>query len=226
MAEARHDKRYPGEDSEYRDARNRLLAAEIELDEKVQQVAALRRELPKGGPVASDYEFTEWRDGKAQKVRLSELFPDGKDTLMLYSFMYSSQMDAACPACTSIADGFSGVAQHVGDRMGLVLVAKSPAERFAKLATSRGWGDLRIVSSTDTTYNSDYFAETPDGTQMPAANVFVRDQDGIRHFWGSEMLYVKKPGHPRHVDQIWPLWNMLDLTPEGRGTDWFPQLSY
>jgi len=31
---------------------------------------------------------------------------------------------------------------------------------------------------------------------------------------------------PRHVDPIWPLWNLFDFTPEGRGTNWYPKLSY
>jgi len=30
----------------------------------------------------------------------------------------------------------------------------------------------------------------------------------------------------RHVDFMWPLWNILDRTPEGRGSDWGPRLEY
>jgi predicted dithiol-disulfide oxidoreductase (DUF899 family) len=59
-------------------------------------------------------------------------------------------------------------------------------------------------------------------------NVFHRDADTIRHFWGSEIFYAPfDPGQgPCHVGTIEPLWNLFDLTPEGRGTDWDEQLSY
>ena len=221
-----HDKRYPGEDGAYRRARDRLLQAEIELDAKVQEVASLRRELPVGGMVVNDYVFEKLVGDDVREVRLSELFPPGKSTLMLYSFMYSDAMEAACPACTSLIDGLSGIQGHLADRMGFAVVAKSPIGRLAGLAEERGWGDVLLLSSAGNTYNRDYYAETPEGNQIPAANVFVRRDDGIHHFWGAEMLYVNKPGHPRHVDQFWPVWQLMDLTPEGRGTDWFPKLQY
>ncbi len=59
-------------------------------------------------------------------------------------------------------------------------------------------------------------------------NVFQRDGDTIRHFWGSELLYAPiDPGQdPRHVGTIEPLWNLLDLTPGGRTAIWEEQLSY
>jgi len=220
-----HEKSYPGETADYRRARDRLLAAEIDLDEKVQDVARLRRELPMGGVLAKDYVFEESIDGRVSKVRLSALFPDGKSTLLLYSFMYSEDMAEACPACSSIIDGFSNIVQHVNDRMGLIVVGKSPAARLEAYGSSKGWGRVRMVSSRGNSYNQDYMAETADGSQVPVANVFVKSDDGIRHFWGSELFYVKRPGHPHHVDQIWPIWHLFDLTPEGR-QDWFPKLAY
>jgi predicted dithiol-disulfide oxidoreductase (DUF899 family) len=62
---------------------------------------------------------------------------------------------------------------------------------------------------------------------MTMLNVFVKDKT-VRHFWGSELLYAnREPGQdPRHVDLIWPLWNVLDLTPQGRGTNFYPKLTY
>lgn len=225
MSEQLHDKSYPGETSRYRTARNRLLAAELELDEKVQDVARLRRALPQGGLLARDYVFEECVDGRVSQVPLSALFPKGKSTLLLYSYMYSDDMENACPACASIADGFSNITRHIDDRMGLVLVGKSPAVRLAAHASSNRWDSLRVVSSHGNTYNQDYLAEISDGSQIPMANVFVKSAQGIRHFWGSELFYVKRDCHPHHVDQIWPIWHLLDLTPEGR-QDWFPKLAY
>ena len=63
--------------------------------------------------------------------------------------------------------------------------------------------------------------------RMAPAQPSGRDGDGIHHFWGSEVLYVPpEPGQEyRHNDALDPLWNMLDLTPEGRG-DFHPKLNY
>ena len=59
-------------------------------------------------------------------------------------------------------------------------------------------------------------------------NVFHRDGEEIRHFWGSELFYAPTDAgqDPRHVGTLEPLWNLFDLTPEGRPTDWDEQLSY
>jgi predicted dithiol-disulfide oxidoreductase (DUF899 family) len=85
-----------------------------------------------------------------------------------------------------------------------------------------------LLSSGGTTYNRDYLAETPEGHQRPMLNVFHRDGDAIRHFWGSELFYAPTDAgqDPRHVGTIEPLFNMLDLIPEGRRPDWDEQLRY
>jgi predicted dithiol-disulfide oxidoreductase (DUF899 family) len=215
---------FPGESNEYREARNSLLDAEIELRRSIERVAAARRGLPPGGEVPEDYVF-EATDGA---VRLSELFEPGKDTLAIYSFMYGPDVERPCPSCTSIVDALDGEAMHIGQRINLAVVAKSPLPRILAFAAERGWRRLRLLSSARSTYNRDYFGETPDGDQMPMLNVFARHGDTIRHFWGSELMNAPPdPGqNERHVDSIWPLWNLLDLTPEGRGEDWQPSLSY
>jgi predicted dithiol-disulfide oxidoreductase (DUF899 family) len=84
------------------------------------------------------------------------------------------------------------------------------------------------LSSAGNDYNRDYLGETAEGWQMPMLNVFRRERGMIYHFWGSELLYAPTdPGQdPRHVGTIEPLWNLFDLTPEGRGTGWDEQLSY
>ncbi len=223
MTEKRHEMRYPGESDEYRAKRNELLEAEIALRQQVEDLAKLRRELPDGGALAEDYVFEGVDDGK--KTKLSELFSDGKDSLIVYSFMYGPDMKAACPACTSFLDGADAYSRHVTQRTNLVVAAKSPPERIRRWKTERGWNRLRMLSSAGNTYNSDYFAETPDGEQIPACNVFRRTSKGIVHFWGAELLYAKLDGHPRHVDSLWPVWSYFDILPEGRG-DFFPKLSY
>ncbi len=214
---------YPNEGKAYRAARNRLLAAEKTLRKKVEAVAALRRKLPAGGAVPQDYVF----ESEAGKARLSELFTRG-DTLLAYSFMYGPKAEKPCPMCSSMLDALNGNAPHIGERTNLVVIAKSPIARIAEFARSRGWTRLRLLSSAGNTYNRDYHGEAPDGSQWPMMNVFVRKKGAIRHFWGSELLEAKaEPGqNARHVDMLWPLWSALDLTPEGRGKDWYPKLDY
>ena len=214
--------KFPNESRTYRHAREELLEAEIRLRRHIEQVAALRRALPPGG-VAQDYVF----DAEEGKLRLSELFKRG-ESLVAYSFMYGPDMERPCPMCTSILDGLEGNAQHIAQRTNLVVIAKSPIERILAFARSRGWSRLRLLSSQGNNYNRDYHAETADGAQMPMLNVFRRDGGTIRHFYGTELLYAKvEPGqNARHVDLIWPLWNVLDFTPEGRGSDWYPKLDY
>ncbi len=216
---------FPNESPAYRQARDALLEAEVALRAQIEQVAEQRRALPPGGVVKEDYEFTELRDeGRIRPVRLSELF-GAHDSLFLYSFMYGPDAEQPCPMCSSLLDALNGNAPHILLRTGFAVVARSPIERVAEFATQRGWRNLRIVSSHANSYNSDYFAEDADGDQMPMANVFVRGNDGIHHFWGTELFYADVPGHPRHVDLMWPLWNLFDTTPQGRGEDWFPPLN-
>jgi predicted dithiol-disulfide oxidoreductase (DUF899 family) len=237
--------RFPGESSEYRRERNRLLEAEIELRRATENVAAQRRALPLGGIVPDDYRFEAAADGS--EVRFSELFSPGKNALAIYSFMFPRWsgdtrpgpatgetarlplVETPCPSCTSILDSLDGAARHLAARINLAVVAKSAPERIRAFAGDRGWRNLRLLSSNDNAYNIDYHAESPEGYQIPILNVFVRDGDQFRHSWATELMFAaREPGEdPRHVDSIWPIWSVLDMTPGGRGTDWdFPHIDY
>jgi predicted dithiol-disulfide oxidoreductase (DUF899 family) len=238
---------FPGESAEYRVARDRLLEDEIELRRAMERVASTRRQLPLGGPVPQDYVFQgAGADGAPTSVRLSELFAPGKDSLVVYNFMFPRHAEdhrpgpkdgqtallplseGPCPSCTALLDQLDGAAEHVLDRVNLVAVAKAPLPRVLAFAEERGWRRLRLLSSEGNTFKRDYHAETEDGSQQPMLNVFHRDRDTIRHFWSSEMLYAPTdPGQdPRHVGTIEPLFNLFDFTPEGRPGDWEEQLSY
>lgn len=216
---------FPGESDAYREARNELLQAELDLRTQLEKVAALRRELPPGGPLKEDYVFEELNEQVVVKTKMSELFAPGKNSLVVYSFMFAPNADQPCPMCNSILDGLNGQTQHVTQRANLVVVAKAPIEKLSAWAASRGWQNLRLLSSYGNDYNRDYYGEN-EGHQMPNCNVFVKTESGIRHFYASEVLYAGVEGQPRHVDLLWPLWNVLDLTPEGRGSDWMPKLAY
>jgi predicted dithiol-disulfide oxidoreductase (DUF899 family) len=219
-----HATRFPGEKPTYRAARDKLLKAEMALRRQIETVAAMRRKLPLGGALKEDYVFDEG-DGS---VHLSELFADGKDTLLVYSFMFGPEMKSACSSCTSILDGLDGQIPHVTQRANMAIVAKSPIERIREFAQGRGWRHHRLLSSAANTYNHDYHGETVDGAQIPTLNVFTRKKARIYHTWSSELLFLppERGQDGRHVDLIWPLWNLLDYTPEGRGKTWHPKLRY
>ena len=230
MSAARHSIRFPNETAAYRAARDDLLDAEADLRRQIEAVAAKRRTLPVGGAVFEDYVFDEVNPppGASPQVRLSGLFAPGTDSLLVYSYMFGPAMAAPCVSCTSILDALDGEARHVVQRVPLVVVAKSPAERIRQVAAERGWRFLRLLSSANNTYNRDYHGENETGSQLPSLNVFVRRDGKIHHFYHTELLFVKsEPGQDgRHVDLIWPLWNLFDFTPEGRGTEWYPRLNY
>jgi predicted dithiol-disulfide oxidoreductase (DUF899 family) len=238
---------YPGESAEYRAARDRLLEQEIELRRAMEAVAAARRELPPGGVIPEDYVFQgAGPDGRPTDVRMSDLFAPGKDSLAIYSFMFPRDPgddrpgpstgqtallkleEGPCPSCVALLDQLDGAAEHASQQMNLAVVAKSALPRILTFAQERGWRRLRLLSSAENTYNRDYHAETAEGAQRPVLNVFHRDGDTIRHFWGSELFYApSEPGQdPRHVGTLEPLWNLFDLTREGRPADWDEQLRY
>jgi predicted dithiol-disulfide oxidoreductase (DUF899 family) len=238
---------FPGESAEYRAARDRLLAQEIELRRAMEAVAAARRALPPGGVVAEDYALqAAGADGSPTTVRLSELFSPGKDSLVIYSMMFPRDpgderpgptdgqtaalpiAEGPCPSCVALLDQLDGAVEHASQHIAFAVIAKAPPQRILTFARERGWRRLRLLSSAGTSYNRDYLAETPEGHQRPMLNVFHRDGDTIRHVWGSELFYAPtEPGQdPRHVGTLEPLWNLLDLTPEGRPRDWDEQLSY
>ena len=230
-----HTVRFPGETDEYRQARDELLQAELALRRQIEAVAEQRRRLPLGGALPIDYPFQEWDPGScsARTVRLSELFDQSKQALLLYSFMFNPgpsgrPLEVACPMCTSMLDAIDGEVPHITQHISFAVATKAPLERFLAHAHTRGWRHARLLSSATTTYNRDYHAETSDAAQRPMATVFVRRGGAIHHFWSSELLWapLDPDQGPRHVDFMWPLWAILDRTPQGRGGDWEPELQY
>jgi predicted dithiol-disulfide oxidoreductase (DUF899 family) len=234
---------FPGESASYRTARNQLLAEETKLRRQVERVAAQRRALPRGGELQQDYVFERAdADGRAQTVKMSELFERGKNTLAIYSFMFGPERKRPCPGCTHFLDALDGSSAHIEQRINLWIVAKSPLQRILDFAVERRWNHLRLMSTVGNSYDAAYFGDSTSLTpamraqqefkpseewDMPMLNVFHREGATIRHFWGSELLYVPpEPGQQyRHNDLLDPLWNMLDVTPEGRG-DFEPKLEY
>jgi predicted dithiol-disulfide oxidoreductase (DUF899 family) len=213
--------RRPNESAEYRRARQALLVEEIELRRHIERVAEMRRALPPGGEVAKRYEF----EGEAGKVTLADLFGD-KQTLVIYSYMFGPQREQPCPMCTSFMSTWEAKLPDVEQRIAFVFVARSPIARLVEAKRARGWTRHRIYSDSLGDYTRDYVSA--EDADAPGYNVFTRRDGTVHHFWSGEMgVKMADPRQdPRGAPDIDPLWTILDTTPEGRGGNWYPKLSY
>ena len=217
----RNGVRLPNESAAYRLARDELLAEEIELRRHIERVAAQRRELPPGGIVPDGYRF----DGETGPASFAGLFGD-KQTLAIYSFMYGPKRERPCPMCSSLMAAWDGEAADVEQRLALVMVARSPIARLVALKRERGWRHLKLFADVGGDYTRDYVSA--DDADVPGFHVFTRRDGSLRHFWSGEMGAVTAdPGQDaRGAPDLMPLWTILDHTPEGRGSDWYPKLDY
>ena len=211
----------PNESAEYRKARNALLAEEIELRRHIERFAAQRRALPPGGEIPCDFEFFSERGA----AHFSDLFRD-KSTLLVYSMMFGPRRKAPCPMCTSFLASWNGTAVNLRERVAMVVTARSPIERLLEYKKQRGFANLAFVSDMSGEYTRAYVSSEDE--DVPGFGVFTRRDGAIRHFYSGEMSAgMADPGQdPRGAPDLDPLWLMLDLTPEGRGTDWYPKLAY
>ena len=217
-------KPFPNDSKEYRAARTALLAEEIELRRLIERVAAQRRALPPGGEIAQDYQFIG-EDG--ERTRLSEMFGEG-DTLVSYFWMFGPQRARPCPMCTSFLGALDTPARDILQHVAVAIIGRSPIERQIAFKRERGWRNLPFYAAVGDDFPRDYRGLAPDGNEWPALDVFTKTDGKIRHFWGAEMSgETADPGEdPRGAPDPTPLWNILDLTPAGRGTDWYPKLEY
>ena len=128
--------------------------------------------------------------------------------------------------CTSLMGGLDHKIADIRQRVAVAFTARSPIERLIDAKNARGWTDLPVFSDVSGEYTRDYVSAQD--ADMPAYNVFTRRDGTIRHFWSDEISGdMADPGQdPRGGPDIDPLWLMLDLTPGGRGADWYPKLEY
>jgi predicted dithiol-disulfide oxidoreductase (DUF899 family) len=210
------------ESDSYRRQREELRLAELELIDHVERVAALRRALP-ADTVVDDYELIDV--ATRQPVRLSELFRAPDRALLIYHLMYGKAETDPCPLCTMWLDGFDAVASHVEQNADVAVVAAAEPDALAAHAAARGWTSLRLLSAGDSTFKLDLGSEEPDGAQTEWISVFTRDADGtVRHVY-SRGAQLADDRRERGIDLLSPVWQLLDLTPGGRG-DWYPSLRY
>ncbi len=209
---------FPNEDAAYRQARNALLAEEIELRRHIERVAEMRRQLPPGGEVKKTYHFT----GEQGPVTLADLFGN-RDTLVVYNYMFGPQREKPCPMCTSLMASWEGKVPDIEQRVALAMVARSPIDRLKAAKTERGWTQLKIYADTDGDFTRDYVSA--EDADIPGYTVFTRRDGKIRHFYSGEMSMADPGQDPRGAPDPDPLWTLLDTTPEGRG-NWYPKLGY
>jgi predicted dithiol-disulfide oxidoreductase (DUF899 family) len=221
--------RLESESGDYRRLRDELLEAEIDLKNRRELVAALRRALPLDTEI-QDYEFHEGpadltKDGPFPAVRLSELFDDPRKPLVVYQYMYGGAQKKPCTSCTMWVDGFNGVAHHLRQTMNFAVVAQAGIRELRAWASERRWNALRLVSSEDSGFKSFLNFQDQDGKQRPGLSVFVRSQDGsVKHFYSTSASMTDEI-KTRGIDLLSPVWHLLDLTPDGRG-QWDPKLQY
>jgi predicted dithiol-disulfide oxidoreductase (DUF899 family) len=215
---------FPGESRAYADARRSLLTEEIELRRHLERVAAQRRALPPGPVIEKNYRFI---DANGTETGLMELF-GGHDTLVTYTWMYGPQRARPCPMCTNFLGPLNGNAADIKQRASLKILGRSPVERQRAFAQERGWSFLDFVQTVGDDYARDLGALSADGQENPALAVYHREGAQVRLFWAAEMSgEMADPGQdPRGAPDMAPLWNILDLTPEGRNPHWYPKLSY
>jgi predicted dithiol-disulfide oxidoreductase (DUF899 family) len=215
---------FPGESDAYRTARRALMAQEIEFRRHLTRLVEQRRALPPGPTIEKDYRF---KDANGADVGLIDLFGE-HDALVTYFWMYGPERERPCPMCTNWLGAVNGNAADIKQRVALKILGRSSVERQNAFAAERGWRDLDFVETAGDDYARDLGLLNPDGSEDPALVVYRRDGDRVRLFWASEMTReMADPGQdPRDAPDIASLWSILDLTPAGRGTDWYPSLSY
>ena len=214
---------FPGEDESYTKARKSLLAEEIDLRRKMTRIAEQRRQLPPG-PLLKDYRF---RDANGSELGLADLFGD-HDTLVSYFWMYGPERERPCPMCTNWLGAVNGNGNDIKQRVALKIFGRSPVERQKAFALERGWQALDFLQLVGEDYVRDFRLLNAGDSENPALAVFKKSGNEVRLFWKSEMISeMADPGQdPRDAPDIASLWNILDLTPGGRGTDWYPSLEY
>lgn len=220
----------PDESPEYLLARERVRLAEIELMRQRERVAELRRKMPKG-PTVQDYEFIEGPasldegDEPVTTVRMSDLFTAPDRSLVVYHLMFGKKQTRPCPMCTAWIDGFNGVAPHLAQNIDFVVVAAADPATLRAHARDRGWDKLRLLSAGESTFKLDLGSEDAAGNQDSTISVFTKDSDGtLRHFYSAHPRLGEEIKE-RGIDELNPTWNILDLTPQGRGT-FYASLDY
>src|SRR5215467_6016048 len=140
-------------------ARLELLKAEKELTHRSDELARQRQELP-WVAINKGYRF-ETDQGSAS---LADLFR-GCSQLLVYHFMFGPDFSAGCPSCSSIADGFNGLAVHLANHdVMLWAVSRAPLPKLQAYQRRMGW-TFPWASSHGGDFNFDFNVSFTDEQQ-------------------------------------------------------------
>ncbi len=214
---------------DWQSARDALLTREKQLTRTSEELARLRRDLP-WTPFEDKYSF-QTADGPRS---LADLF-DGRSQLVVYHFMFGPDYDAGCPVCSSIADSFDGILEHLAARdVTMVCISRAPLDKLLAYRERMGW-HFNWASSADSGFNFDFghtvprevaaaWVEDPGpvvsrfandcGTDPPA---YVAERPGLSVFARSgDDVFLTYETTARGLEPIMTYYGIFDLVPNGR----------
>ena len=212
----------PNESAEYLSKREELRLAEIDLMNLRERIATLRRQLPPGA-ILKDYAFIEGPasldegDSPASTVRLSELFTAPESAGDLSNDVRKKQT-SPCPMCTSWLDAFNGVAHHLAQSINLAVAVAADLPALRSHARKRGWDKLRLLSAGESTFKYDLGSEDREEARTRR---FLSSRSTSKEQCITFTVFIRRLADnidTRGTDEYNPIWNVLDLTPQGRGT--------
>lgn len=218
--------------SEWLEARRKLLAEEKALSAQRDRVNEARRALP-WVKVDKPYVF----DTPQGKRTLAELF-DGRSQLIVQHFMFGPDWEAGCLGCSFGADHIDGANQHLRHHdVTFVAVSRAPLDKLLAYKKRMGW-KFDWVSSAGSDFNFDFNVSFTDADrargkvfynfgeidstmdELPGVSVFYKDERGN--------LFRTYSSYARGSEEVIGAYMLLDLTPLGRNetgpagnlTDW------
>jgi predicted dithiol-disulfide oxidoreductase (DUF899 family) len=164
-----------GSREEWQTARDELLQREKEHTRMGDELARQRRELP-WVPIEKEYRF----DTDEGTRTLAELF-DGRSQLLVYHVMFGPSFEAACPVCSSMADGFNGVLPYLHARdVTMLLTSRAPLERLQAFKRRMGWS-IPWASTAGNDFNFDFgVSYTPEQTREQFGPALDDPTPGLR----------------------------------------------
>ena len=144
-------------------ARLDLLEAEKDLTRRGDELARRRQELP-WVQVTKEYRF-ETGEGNAS---LADLF-GGRSQLIVYHFMFGPDYKMGCPSCSSIADGFNGIAVHLEHHdVAFWAVSRASLAKLQAYEQRMAW-TFPWASSQGSDFNSDFNVSFTEAQQRAGA---------------------------------------------------------
>jgi predicted dithiol-disulfide oxidoreductase (DUF899 family) len=139
-----------GTREEWLAARLELLEAEKEFTRRSDELAQQRQALP-WVRIEKEYRF----DTEEGSASLADLFR-GRSQLLVYHFMFGPDYTAGCPSCSSIADGFNGIAVHLANHDAMLwAISRAALPKLQAYQRRMGW-TFPWASSSPSDFNSDY----------------------------------------------------------------------